>query len=250
MADKKISELLNTTSLTGEEPIPMVQNNSTVKASVNKIVNGLSEALTLKTGTVQASADVDALFLKSDPGGASDGAMISLHSNDSNTSNQIYYKGTQHIFNTTSDTRLLTLNQNGASIGDEDPQDPDGNELLTRVEIESLVENQIQAEQSSNLSENGYQILPSGLIMQWGSLTPSVRETTVTLPYTFPTTCLNVQTTIGEDFTDSSYEDNSLIWGGYPKSGEETQKVIIMSNLRVRQGGVTYRKIFWQAIGY
>ena len=145
MADKKISELLDTTSLTGEEPIPMVQNNSTVKASVNKIVNGLSEDLTLKTGTVQASADVDALFLKSDPGGASDGAMISLHSNDSNTSNQIYYKGNQHIFNTTSDTRLLTLNQNGASIGDEDPEDPDGNELLTRVEIESLVENQIQS---------------------------------------------------------------------------------------------------------
>ncbi len=200
MADKKISELLDTTSLTGEEPIPMVQNNSTVKASVNKIVNGLSEDLTLKTGTVQASADVDALFLKSDPGGASDGAMISLHSNDSNTSNQIYYKGNQHIFNTTSDTRLLTLNQNGASIGNQDPQDLDGNELLTRVEIESLVENQIQAEQSSNLSENGYQILPSGLIMQWGRtrgqpFTNKGVKVPIQFNIPFPKFCLNIQAT-------------------------------------------------------
>mgnify|MGYP001583210056 FL=1 len=198
MADKKISELLDSTSLTGEEPIPMVQGNSTVKASVNKIVNGLSEDLTLKTGTMQASADVDTLFLKSDPGGASDGAMISLHSNDSNTSNQIYYKGNQHIFNTTSDTRLLTLNQNGASIGNQDPQDLDGNELLTRVEIESLVENQIQAEQSSNLSENGYQILPSGLIMQWGEIDPVTYNITRGSPTShnfnipFPNACFNL----------------------------------------------------------
>ena len=102
----------------------------------------------------------------------------------------------------------------------------------------------------ASLTQNGYQILPSGLIMQWGSLTPSAIETTVTLPYTFPTTCLNVQTTIGEAFSDSPYIDNSLIWGGYPKSGEETQKITILSNLRVSEGGVTYRKIFWQAIGH
>jgi len=242
MADKKISELLNTTSLTGEEPIPMVQNNSTVKASVNKIVNGLSEALTLKTGTVQASADVDALFLKSDPSGASGGAMVSLHSNDSNTSNQIYYKGTQHIFNTTSDTRLLTLNQNGASIGDEDPQDPDGNELLTRVEIESLVENQIQAEQSSNLSENGYQILPSGLIMQWGRVQVNYTQTTVSedFPLQFPNGCLNVTATVNHTAAVSG------TWNVYVTSFNNSSVTFLGEH--DLQTGSAYA--YWQAIGH
>jgi hypothetical protein len=249
MADKKISELLNNTPLTGEEPIPMVQNNSTVKASVNTIVNGLSEDLTLKTGTVQAAADVDSLFLKSDPSGESGGAIISLHSNDSDTSGQIYYKGNQHIFNTTGDTRLLTLNQNGASIGDEDPQDPDGNELLTRVEIESLVENQIQAEQSSDLSENGYQILPSGLIMQWGTTArdqdntgdPATTGILVEFPIEFPDKCLNIVTGM------INAENNN------PNMMTHA-RIITKKNFRMvydtTDSGNSYMQGTWQAFGY
>jgi hypothetical protein len=102
------------------------------------------------------------------------------------------------------------------------------------------------------LNENGYIKLPSGLIMQWGSMTPTVQETEVDLPITFPNACFNVQTSIGANFTDesssTSYEDNSLIWGGYPISGD-LSKIIIMSNLRVRQNLVRNQKIFWQAIG-
>ena len=101
---------------------------------------------------------------------------------------------------------------------------------------------------SSTQSSDGYVKLPNGVIIQWGSLTPSSRLTDVTLPIAFPNNCWNVQASIGDDFTDSQYEDNSLIWGGYPKSGD-LSKITIMSNLRLSNSGVGYKKIFWQAIG-
>jgi len=46
----------------------------------------------------------------------------------------------------------------------------------------------------SLLSYNGYQILPNGLIMQWGTVTlpPNSSTVTVTFPIAFPSTCLQV----------------------------------------------------------
>ena len=48
------------------------------------------------------------------------------------------------------------------------------------------------------LAINGYQKLPSGLIMQWGqSPNPATQlQTTVTFPIPFPTACLNVSATV------------------------------------------------------
>ena len=49
-----------------------------------------------------------------------------------------------------------------------------------------------------NFSQNGYQKLPSGLIIQW-FLTQVAGETqtsTVTLPVTFPNACLNAGATL------------------------------------------------------
>ena len=103
------------------------------------------------------------------------------------------------------------------------------------------------------LEDTGYEVLPSGRIVQWGVLTPSARQTTITLPKPFPNKCFNVQVSIGEDFTDSAYEDNSLIWGGYPGNSigtELTTSITVMSNLRVRNDLATYRRIYWQAMGY
>ena len=99
-------------------------------------------------------------------------------------------------------------------------------------------------------SENGYVKLPNGVIMQWGSLTPATRLTDVELPIAFPNSCFNVQSSIGADFTDDgAYEDNSLIWGGYPKDGD-LSRIVIMSNLIIGGSTATYKKIFWTAIGY
>jgi hypothetical protein len=49
---------------------------------------------------------------------------------------------------------------------------------------------------NQSLSGNGYQKLPGGLIMQWGSFTQTGISTTVTLPIAFPNAMLNVQQTI------------------------------------------------------
>ena len=115
--------------------------------------------------------------------------------------------------------------------------------LATSESIKAYVDGTVST------SEDGYMKLPSGVIMQWGTLTPSAQLTDVTLPIVFPNACLNVQASIGADFVDSNYDDNSLIWGAFPKSGD-LSKIVIMSNIRVSNTAIRYYKMFWQAIGY
>jgi hypothetical protein len=104
------------------------------------------------------------------------------------------------------------------------------------------------------LADIGYEVLPSGRIIQWGVLTPNARLTNVTLPTPFPNKCLNVQVSWGQDFTDTFYNDNSLIWGGYPGNSigtELTTKITIMSNLKGETSlPPSYGRLYWQAIGY
>jgi len=129
------------------------------------------------------------------------------------------------------------------AILDEDNMSSDSaTSLATQQSIKAYVDGTVST------SENGYMKLPNGVIMQWGTLTPSARLTDVTLPIAFPNACLNVQSSIGADFTDTNYDDNSLIWGGFPKSGD-LSKITIMSNLALSNAAITYRKMFWQAIG-
>lgn len=47
-----------------------------------------------------------------------------------------------------------------------------------------------------SLSPNGYQKLPGGLILQWGSFTQTGETTVVTIPIVFPNAFVNVQQTI------------------------------------------------------
>ncbi len=58
---------------------------------------------------------------------------------------------------------------------------------------------------------NGYQYLPSGLILQWGQYTQTVGGggfTAITFPIAFPTACLNVHVTVTD--TDSTTLSNSF----------------------------------------
>jgi hypothetical protein len=57
---------------------------------------------------------------------------------------------------------------------------------------------------SNSLSASGYEKLPSGLIMQWGSFAQTGTSTTVTLPITFPTAFVNVQQTLTNASTSAS----------------------------------------------
>tara|TARA_R110000744_G_scaffold380172_1_gene500031 strand:- start:997 stop:1809 length:813 start_codon:yes stop_codon:yes gene_type:complete len=198
------------------------------------------------TDQIIGREDADSLILRADPESPNSdpdegGPMIQMFSADRQdgngnplTPNQIYYRANFHIFQN-------KLGSQVAQIPSTDTPTQD-NHLVRKDYVDGTYE----------LNENGYITLPSGLIMQWGSMTPTVQETEVDLPITFPNACFNVQASIGGNFTDdssnTSYEDNSLIWGGYPKSGD-LSKIIIMSNLRVRQNAVQYKQIFWQAIG-
>ena len=130
------------------------------------------------------------------------------------------------------------------SILDEDDMASDSDTAIaTQQSIKAYVDGTVST------SEDGYMKLPSGVIIQWGTLTPSARLTDVALPIAFPNACLNVQSSIGADYTDVSYEDNSLIWGGFPTSGD-LSKITIMSNLKNSNAATVYIKMFWQAIGY
>lgn len=51
--------------------------------------------------------------------------------------------------------------------------------------------NIVSAEFSSNLTQNGYQKLPGGLILQWGNVATTGTTTAITFPIAFPTGCLN-----------------------------------------------------------
>jgi len=71
--------------------------------------------------------------------------------------------------------------------------------LATQQSIKAYVDNQNAAQFDSSthdLSTDGYQKLPSGLIMQWGVSSPRVsavqQQQTVTFALEFPNACLNV----------------------------------------------------------
>ena len=97
----------------------------------------------------------------------------------------------------------------------------------------------------ASLASNGYQKLPSGLIIQWGesggllSNTAGTKSTVITFPVSFPTGCLNVYATPGGSETPLSVGVVATYWlsSGFGVS---------FQNTRTDQG-VSAR---WLAIGY
>lgn len=92
-----------------------------------------------------------------------------------------------------------------------------------------------------SLSSNGYQVLPSGLIMQWGFFEneTAIENTwyTVNFPINFTTICFNVNAVN----TDPLNADNhGLVLVGYPS----------VSSVDVSWSTTNPHAIFWQAIGY
>lgn len=61
---------------------------------------------------------------------------------------------------------------------------------------------------AKSLASNGYQVFPSGLVLQWGSATCNRdADTTVSLPYTFPNACLQATATYGAVANTGSSDD-------------------------------------------
>jgi hypothetical protein len=89
---------------------------------------------------------------------------------------------------------------------------------------------------NQSLGSNGYQKLPGGLIMQWGTFTTSGSKTTVTFPTAFTTACYNVQI-IQYISNDGGGTATSAVISTLPT----TTQVIFSTSI-----GTTY---YWSALG-
>jgi len=100
----------------------------------------------------------------------------------------------------------------------------------------------LPADFTNDLSENGYQILPSGLIIQWGR-TGHINDSTtveVTFPITFPTAVFTCYTTAGVS-SDS---------GGSVANVRSDTLTTSKVSVRNGDGDTSYEYITWLAIGH
>jgi len=121
-------------------------------------------------------------------------------------------------------------------ILDEDNMSSDSaTAIATQQSIKAYVDG------TSNLSTNGYQIFPSGLIMQWGK-TPAAETGDITVNYgtTFPTAVLSIVITSIDSGSDASAGTNNF----HIKTGYST------SSFQCYLPGSNDSGAFWQAIGY
>lgn len=95
MADKKISELTEATTLTGAEEIPLVQSGTTKKATVNTLVGKM--IVVSKTATASESVDLsdstytNAQMIKLTWSGVSGTATYTLPSASDSTNRQMRF---------------------------------------------------------------------------------------------------------------------------------------------------------------
>jgi hypothetical protein len=88
---------------------------------------------------------------------------------------------------------------------------------------------------NQSLSGNGYQKLPGGLIMQWGTFSQTGAITTVSFPISFPNACWNVQQTLAN---------------GASVSGPAVGSVTASGFVSIRDPAVGNNDCYFFAIGY
>ncbi|EMA4384379.1 hypothetical protein U3B79_002784 [Escherichia coli] len=94
----------------------------------------------------------------------------------------------------------------------------------------------------NSLTANGYQKLPGGMIIQWGSFSVSptggsVGTVDITLPVAFPAACRSVNALI-------STNDPSARSVGFDTGGTNRTKI------RFTYTSATINSIYWMAVGY
>ena len=95
MADKKISQLTDATTLTGQEQLPLVQSGSTVKTTVKDLVGKL--IVVSKTATASETVDLgtstyeNAQMIKLTWSGAAGTAVYTLPTASSSTNRKIRF---------------------------------------------------------------------------------------------------------------------------------------------------------------
>jgi hypothetical protein len=90
---------------------------------------------------------------------------------------------------------------------------------------------------NQSTSTNGFQKLPGGLILQWGSFTATTTTQSITFPIQFPSACINVQLTQRVDNDTDGASSSGLL-----RSAPSTTGV----SFSVNSGRIFY----WFAVGY
>jgi hypothetical protein len=111
----------------------------------------------------------------------------------------------------------------------------------TSLSVKNYVDNNINNLGSPTLEiiddDTGYEISPTGLVTIWGKFVSGGSKNrgcnTVTLPYTALSKIHSMTLTLGSNFTDSNYPDNSLSWCIRPNTNEPTKKVDICIRLYI-----------------
>jgi hypothetical protein len=104
----------------------------------------------------------------------------------------------------------------------------------TATSVSSLSAALISSQFDSSKAATGYQKLPSGLIIQWGTFTAGAGTTIVTFPIAFPSACYNVQVST-----------EGLSGGGV----SAPHAVMTISNASVTLSTNNGRRAWWLAIG-
>ena len=96
----------------------------------------------------------------------------------------------------------------------------------------------------TSLSSNGYQIMPGGLILQWGTVDSinfdETNQGPFYFPTSFPTACVNVVTTISNSTSISG------VWAANVNT-LATDSFYIFGDYDLTTGTAP---VYWQAIGY
>lgn len=92
-----------------------------------------------------------------------------------------------------------------------------------------------------SLGGNGWQKLPGGVIVQWGSFTPTGGSQTISLPLAFPTAFSVLSVTPTPNNVDTSY---------FFVAGQRVSLSTFKVVLRISNGTATPDRVDWIAIGY
>ncbi|GAA5783930.1 gp53-like domain-containing protein [Chitiniphilus shinanonensis] len=92
---------------------------------------------------------------------------------------------------------------------------------------------------SSSLTNNGYQRLPSGLLLQWGGFSPLAANTVVDLvyPIAFPTAVRNVSATLNSQAYTTT-------------SGQASAFNLSTTHIRIANSTTIPQSVWWMAIGH
>ena len=122
------------------------------------------------------------------------------------------------------------------------------NQVLTIPDVTGTIATQAYAQGTYSTSSNGYQKLPSGIIIQWGIGNFSGGTVAITFPTAFPTSCLAVTACVGRSPTLSGYLMSLQVDNGTLS----TTGVTIIGNFTTggSVGALGNEQARWIAFGY